>query len=84
MTSKPPSNSVQTEECTLALNGVSLSGADIDGRAAEAMNSMDDEVLSRDGMAIDEAVGNGLGKGVQRDADGDVGDGEIFVGKVIL
>ena len=53
-------------------------------RAAEAMNSMDEEVVSGEGMAIDEAVGSGVGKGVQRDADGDVGDGEIFVGKVIL
>ena len=46
------------------------------------MNSMDDEVLSRDGMAIDETVGNGLGKGVQRDREMEMWEmGKYLLGK---
>ena len=51
-------------------------------RAAEAMNSMDEEVLSGEGMAIDEAVGSGVGKGVQRDAEMETWEmGKYLLGK---
>src|SRR5271154_1143962 len=51
-------------------------------RAAEAMNSMDEEVLSGEGMAIDEAVGSGVGKRVQRDAEMETWEmGKYLLGK---
>jgi anaphase-promoting complex subunit 8 len=53
------------------LNGLSPLVRGVDGRAAEAMNSMDEEVRSGHGMALDEAPtgGSGMGKMVQRDGE---------------
>jgi len=61
---------------------VLLSGAGVDDRAAEAMSSMDEEVLSGEGIAIDETAGVGTGKGVQRDAEMETWEtGKYLLGK---